>query len=159
MYKRNTAYLFMVIFVMALLSGCGPKPIDPTLPSEDKFAIYSFKTWKSVDIAADAIYKSFGDLYRDGKITEEQKDELIKIGEYVRESMIMARTAMEGYLWVLQTNENVDDKKEKVLNSLKGVIYAFNDMRDEAEKVYSMATGQQLNIPSPFIFEALASVL
>lgn len=152
--KYFVLFMFMVVFTV----GCAPKNIND-LPPQQRFVEYSVRTWSSVDITADTIYSIFGELYKDGQITEEQKDTLIEIGNPIASGLKVSKKAIESYMWAMNINSNVESSQQMVINSLVVVVQAFYELRDEAEEIYKLATGEEIDIPDLVLFDQLTSAL
>ena len=156
---RKVFHSYMLIVLLAILvAGCG-KTYNNDLPSEEQFVVYSVKTWKSIDISADAIYSALGDMYREGHITEVQKDKLITIGDAIHVALDSSKKTIIAYMWADQLNDGVDNTQDQVINSLVVLAQAFYSLRDEAQDAYKLATGNTLVIPDIFMFDALTSAL
>ena len=153
------ANIFIFLIIVCLLSSCAVK--QPTVESSKTpdFVTYSVKTIKSIDIASDAVYTILGDLYKSGKITEEQKDDLIGTGVLVSTSLTMAKKSIYGYMWAIQINEDTTVTKDKVINDIIVVAKTFYKLKSEAAIVYKAATGNDIIIPDIFLFDTITDAL
>jgi len=72
-------------------------------------ASFTKNTYRALSVAKETRevgLSSMGDLYRQGKITEEQKDEIIKVGNEYRDAYLIAVDALVAYV----TTEKAEDK-------------------------------------------------
>lgn len=158
MYQRQLQAMFLVF--MLLLAGChhNINP-SPEVASDSKFVEYSIKTIKSIDIACDVIYTILGEMYKSGKITEAQKDELINIGNGVSASLRVAKDGVRAYMWAEQMSEKTTVTKDKAINDLIIAAKTFYKLRDQAAIIYKSATGKSIQIPDIFMFNTITDAL
>ena len=157
-YERCWAAVLSVILIF-ILYGCYHQNQAPgDFKSDDKIVEYSFKVIKSVDISTDAIYSVFGELYKQGKISETDKDKLIETGKTIREGLSLSREALVAYMWSKQVNENQPQTKQKVKNAIAITLKSFYQFKDEAEDLYKRLTGKDLDIPSVPMFETVVNM-
>ena len=152
-------YSYIVIFL--LLVSCGVKQPDIYQPSEDIFIKNSVKMWKSIDITSDVLYTILGDMYKQNILNDSHRDKLINIGNVVKQNQELAREAIISYLWASQVSENSSEniQREKVINTLILTAKSFYKMKDDIAKVYSEATGKNIEIPDIFLFDAITESL
>lgn len=169
--KSNKLLIYYAVLFLTLTIGlttcisCGAK--NPNLTSkENTFIKNSVRVWKSIDITADALYTILGDLYKNNKITEEQKEKAIEYGKILKRNQELTKDAIVAYLWAAEINSQEDNKltsenvyKERVINSLALSTYSFYDVKKEVISVYNNSTGESLTVPDIFISETLREYL
>lgn len=151
--------IFSLLLLMILLSGCHHIQPNTNESTDSKFVQNSLKTWKSVDISADMMYKILGDMYREGQINEAQKNQFIAIGNVIRDSLIVSKEAINTYIWAEQTNANISDSKTKAINALVISAKSFYKMKDEFIVIYKSITGQDIKIPDLFLFDTITDIM
>jgi len=149
-------FKFSIIIMIFLLMSCGIKQPDVHQPSDDVFIKNSVKMWKSIDITADVLYTILGDLYKQNILNDDHRDRLILIGNVVKQNQEFAREAITSYLWAEQISVDSENiQKDRVINTLILTAKSFYKMKDEISKVYSEATGKEINIPDIFLFDTI----
>lgn len=154
--KRNIWIIGLIVLCFTL-SSCSPpyRVMDDDLSENDIFGIYAFKTVRTIDGACNQIYEKFGELYHNGKISEDNKTKLITLGLKIRTYLVNSKNLLETYMWKNNNGESIDEIKFEIIKELKKAIIGFNIMRDFAENIYSEATLLPLDVNSPFIFNDL----
>ncbi len=157
-YCSNGFKFLLILFIFFSVS-CIPKKINQELTTEQKFIESSIRTWRSIDIAADAIYSVFGELYKHDMISEEQKDLLIKVGTPLSSGLSITKESIETYLLLMHMNEDVDSAHQKVISSLILIVHLFHNVKDELETIYKITTGKSIEIPNIVLFPELKQEL
>jgi len=165
--KKFTSCLLVVLCLTTLTFGTTscvsksnhtPTTIEqPTTKAElgQQFIDNSWKTYQSVDIAMDAVFKTLGDMYKNGQITKAQADTAIAMGKPVKASM---KTVKSSLALMAQTKESIDAKKS-VINNLVTVVKNFNSFKNDASNIYKSVTGMPLVVPNLSLFTELIEVL
>lgn len=93
----------LVLFMSVALVSCA------------NFAKNSFRTLSVSKATYDTVLTAAGDLYREGKLTDEQKQEFIDVGEIYRDAHQTAADAMIAYM----TTDSAEDKDKAEVALLK----------------------------------------
>lgn len=155
MIRLNYVCKIVLIILVFFIASCVPKKVNQELTTEQKFIENSIRTWKSIDIAADALYSIFGELYKHDVIGDDERDILIKIGTPLASTLTITKASIETYLLAVQTNEGVESAHQKVMNSLMLAVHLFHNVKDEVERIYKFSTGREISLPEINIFPEL----
>lgn len=155
--KRNVVIILLLnIF---LISSCVTHQPKTDIVTDSKFVEYSVKTWKSIDITCDVIFNISGDLYKQNKINEQQKQKLIDIGNTLKTSLNIVKAGIESYMWAEQVNLPLNNSKDKLVNDLVIVVKSFYILKEQFSEIYKAATGQTIKIPDIFLFDTITNAL
>lgn len=156
---KRTSYIlvaFMCVFLMMGVSKCSK---DESLTKQQQIIEGAWKTLKSVDIATDTTLKVLGSLYKDGKITDKQKDEIIKVGNEVRNGMEILKESLAAYAKAIENHQDEDEAYDQVIEDLKIALKAFKNLKDNAEELYKSVTGSDLPIPDIEMLDVISGLL
>ncbi len=118
MYKSITTRnqsLFILIIILFSISGClGAKPSTP----EDN-ALTIFKTLQTAKEFRHTGLSIVGDFYKKGLVSEDNKKEVIKIGNELKEIITVSFECLEVY---------IKTKNDKSLNILNTNLQLYNEI-------------------------------
>ena len=161
--------LFKSIHVLAMAlimtlsfvgSGCTAATVHKDYNAEQTTEAYfiekAFKTWQSIDVALDMTYTILGDMYRDGQITETQKDKFIDVGRKVRVSMDEVKIGLAKYAEMIdKKSPEIETTKPTITAQIKGMVKMFFGLSDEVDAIYFQFSGNHIPYKSVFVFADL----
>lgn len=93
-FKQKMAITMMLALVLAILIGCAT------------FTANSYKALSAAAVTYDTTMKSAADLYKQGKVTDEQKAKIVEIGNYYWAAYHVAVDALAAY----EATSSAEDK-------------------------------------------------
>lgn len=152
MYKSKYNLLVVLLVVLFSTSCATIKSAinDPKSINTDVVVLECVNAWKIMDHTADGVFSIMGELYKQGKISEEQKEHMINEGRLLRTELINTKAAITDYLWEKELGSGSRDKITQIYllaNIVKGNIQAYYKLQGVAKEMYKDATGGELYMP------------
>ena len=111
MIQRKWLYAIVLVLIVFLLASCGPN-----------FAKNSFRTLSVSKATYEVILSSAGDMYKEGLLTEDQKNEFISVGHKYRDAQKVASDAAAAYM----ITESAENERQ-----VEVALTAFNEIMAE----------------------------
>jgi len=125
--KRNSIYLLMV-FCLVLCVGCND--IEKT----------SYRSLTVMAATYDGIMSSLGDAYKQGLLSEDDKDKIIDVGNIFYGAYHSAEEALKAYMNAKKSGESLKPFEDKLENA---VTYALITMNSYITYYNTIASGVQ----------------
>lgn len=150
--KNIVLYIVSMLFILTSASSCSIplKGITPNNIDTELVLANCIKTWKIIDYTADTIFKVMGELYSQGKITNDQLKPIITEGDILRTNLINTKNEIMAYLWEKEYGVDKNIQVSKILHLVDIVhntIRAYYQLKNVTDTVYEQATGGKLYTP------------
>lgn len=144
------AKFFVVVMCLSLTAGCVVNTVTNKYLNPDTILLNCLKAWKTMDYSADTMFRVFGDLHKNGIITDEQVDILTVEGDKLHHSLVMSKEAIMSYLWEKEMNpENFDTltRISFLVDAITSNIKSYYELRSVAMAIYKETTNGELYVP------------
>lgn len=119
---------FLALFFVVMLAAC----------TADEFEKNTYKTLVVAGTTYDTTMKMVGEAYKNGTITEEQKDMVVGFAEIYYASYMVSVETFKQYLFVKSSGADASDIKTKVIQglvvtstALTEFVNAYNSLASE----------------------------
>ncbi len=147
---KSKLQIFITVILVLMISGCSWFSQTTTTESGEELS-KSFKAVNTILNTSKEFYyfalESSSDAYKEGYLTEEQKEKIIKIGNNYKNLHNDATKALLEWYQAVNTDENVRSQREQAISYLFSMVEEGKTLADLLEKYI----GEKTDIPNSMI--------